>query len=189
MFTPLKLIGALWIAWLTGWVLASPWSRRTVKRLPLGSRLLYSVFVFAGAALYFRAYGGHAGLYRPLIPATPAAQWAGAALVVAGLGFTVWARAHLGRLWSGSVTLKEGHTVIRSGPYRLSRHPIYSGMLLAAAGTSLAIDSRAALAGFVLMFLGFVIKSAQEESLLVERFGEEYREYRRRTRRLIPYVW
>jgi hypothetical protein len=63
----------------------------------------------------------------------------GAALTALGLSFTSWARVHLGRNWSGTVTLKDDHALIRTGPYRRVRHPIYSGALLALAGTVLAV--------------------------------------------------
>ena len=189
MITPLKLIGILWAIWLIGWFAAAPWSWRTVARQSLGNRLLHLAVIASGAALYFRHPWTPHRLDERLFPATAAVPWIGLALVVCGLGFSVWARVHLGRLWSGSVTLKAGHTIVKTGPYGITRHPIYTGMLLAALGTSLAIGTAAAAAGFVLLCVGFVIKSGQEERLLRGHFGEAYEEYRRHMRRLIPYVW
>jgi protein-S-isoprenylcysteine O-methyltransferase Ste14 len=165
---------------MVGWMAAAPWSRRTVARQKLGSRLFHTVVTMCGVVLYFRS-GGR--------PGAAALSWTGVALVVAGLAFSVWARVHLGRLWSGTVTLKADHAIVRSGPYAITRHPIYTGMLLALFGTSLAMDTVAAAAGFLLVAAGFIIKSGQEERLLRGHFGEAYEEYRRSTRRLIPFVW
>lgn len=63
--------------------------------------------------------------------------WLGLLMVICGLAFAVWARIHLGRNWSGTVTVKEDHELIRSGPYGIVRHPIYTGLLLAIAGTAI----------------------------------------------------
>ena len=76
-------------------------------------------------------------------------SWVGVALAATGLGFAGWARIHLGRLWSGRVTLKEDHTIVRTGPYGLVRHPIYTGLLLALVGTVLAQVTVAAIAGLL----------------------------------------
>jgi len=77
-------------------------------------------------------------------PQTPISFWSGAALVAIGLIFAGWARAHLAGNWSGTVTLKQDHSLTRSGPYRLARHPIYTGLLLAILGSALLRPSGAA---------------------------------------------
>jgi len=110
-------------------------------------------------------------------------------LVVVGLGFSGWARLHLGRLWSGRVTLKENHEIVRSGPYTFVRHPIYTGLVLAIVGTALTQITLAAIAGLVLATIGLMIKIRQEERLLTEHFGATYESYQRNVRALIPYVW
>ena len=106
-----------------------------------------------------------------------------------GLGLAGWARFHLGRFWSGRVTLKEDHAIIRTGPYRIVRHPIYTGLVMAIAGTGLAQSTVAALAGLVLIVIGLIIKIRQEEQLLTDHFGAAYEAYRTDVRALIPYVW
>ena len=73
------------------------------------------------------------------------AYWIGLALLCAGLAFAVWARVELGRNWSGSVTVKEGHELIRSGPYAYVRHPIYTGLIAALIGTAVIIGTLRAL--------------------------------------------
>lgn len=189
MDAPLRLIGILWAVWMVGWMAAAPWSRRTVARQSPAARFLPAVVFMVGAALYFAYFRGAGNPDRRLLPRSPALSWIGLALVAAGLAFSVWARVHLGRLWSGTVTLKEGHTIVRSGPYAVTRHPIYTGLLLAALGTALAVGTVPVAAGFVLVVVGLVIKSGQEERMLAGHFGEAYEDYRRRTPRLIPYLW
>ena len=109
-------------------------------------------------------------------------------LLAAGLGFAVWARRHLGRNWSASVVVKEDHALIRSGPYRRVRHPIYTGMLLAFLGTAVAVGEWRGLVGFVLAFVSFLLKSRMEEARMAETFPE-YAEYRRHTASLIPGIY
>lgn len=189
MHAPLRLIGILWTAWIVGWMAAAPWSRRTVARQSPAGRFLPAVVFSVGIALYFVHVRGAGNGDVRLLAGSPALPWTGLALVAAGLAFSVWARVHLGRLWSGTVTLKEGHAIVRSGPYAVTRHPIYTGLLLAALGTALAVGRAPAAAGFVLVAVSLVIKSGQEERMLAGHFGEAYEEYRSRTPRLIPYLW
>jgi protein-S-isoprenylcysteine O-methyltransferase Ste14 len=103
-----------------------------------------------------------------------------------GLGFAIWARVQIGRFWSGTVALKAEHALIRGGPYAITRHPIYSGLLLALIGTAITRDSRAAFLGLPLVFAGLFVKLKQEERLLLDRFGPEYEKYRAEVPALIP---
>jgi protein-S-isoprenylcysteine O-methyltransferase Ste14 len=113
--------------------------------------------------------------------------WGLFALVAASFGFCWWARRHLGRLWSGFVTLKEGHRVVDTGPYGLVRHPIYSGVMFAALATALIRASPMALAGFVLVVVGFAMTARIEEHFLREQLGAgAYDDYRRRVPMLVP---
>ena len=112
----------------------------------------------------------------------------GAVLVAAGLGFSIWARRHLGRNWSVSVVVKEDHTLVRSGPYARVRHPIYTGILLALVGTVVAIGEWRGLAALALALLAFAWKSRAEEERMRETFPE-YEQYRRETASLIPFVY
>jgi protein-S-isoprenylcysteine O-methyltransferase Ste14 len=110
------------------------------------------------------------------------------ALTLAGAGFAIWARAYLGRNWSAIVTIKEDHRMVRSGPYALVRHPIYSGFLLALLGSALALGEVRGLVAVALAFLAWWFKSRLEEQFMEQRFGAEYAVYKRRVKALIPFV-
>lgn len=180
--SPYAWISALWTAWLIVWLVAAFSTARTVEHQPVGPRLAHSALFVGGSwLLLFHPDALGAGMRVPL-----AAAWAGAVLVAAGLGFAVWARVHLGRLWSGSVTLKAGHAIIKSGPYGWVRHPIYTGILLAATGTALARGTPGVLAGLGLLTGGILLKIRQEEQLLRAHFGDAYRVYQREVPALVP---
>jgi protein-S-isoprenylcysteine O-methyltransferase Ste14 len=187
MITPGSLISALWLVWLVGWLIAARSTAKTVARQPVASRFAHSALIWAGAAmLFFLRPDRFDLLQHPVLPNSPWIGWGGAVLVAIGLGFTAWARVHLGRFWSGAVTLKAEHALIRTGPYAMTRHPIYTGLLLALLGTAMAQDTLAALVGATLLTLGLILKISQEERLLTEHFGDAYRAYRAEVPSLIP---
>jgi protein-S-isoprenylcysteine O-methyltransferase Ste14 len=124
-----------------------------------------------------------------LFPAVPWLAWTSVALAVAGLGLTWWARVHLGRQWSVAVTLKADHTLVRTGPYAITRHPIYTGLLLPLAATALVFDTLSAWLGLALLAAGLVLKLRQEERLLSAHFGAAYRTYQSQVRALLPGIW
>jgi protein-S-isoprenylcysteine O-methyltransferase Ste14 len=107
-------------------------------------------------------------------------------MVVAGLGFSVWARRHIGQFWSSRVTLKESHRLIQSGPYARVRHPIYSGIALAMIGTALFVGEWRALLGAGIFIVGHWLKAQREEALLTSQFGQAYEDYKNRTGSLLP---
>lgn len=187
MISPIQYVSALWIAWLFGWLLASGWTSKTVSRQSPVSQLVHSVFVWAGAVLLFFQFSTIGFLQRRFLPDSTWIVWAGLVLVAVGLGFASWARLILGRLWSGSVTLKEDHAIVRTGPYGLTRHPIYTGLLLAVIGTVLVRGTLEALLGSLLLALGLTFKIRQEERLLTEHFGDAYRAYQAEVPAVVPF--
>lgn len=122
-----------------------------------------------------------------LWPQTAFTFWTGAAVMLAGLIFAVWARIHLGRFWSGAITLKEGHRLIRSGPYQFVRNPIYTGILTGVAGTAIALGQVCGLVALAILFIVYSWKIHREERLLAGEFGEEYAAYCRTVPALVPF--
>jgi protein-S-isoprenylcysteine O-methyltransferase Ste14 len=123
---------------------------------------------------------------RHVLPHTLGLAAAGILFTWFGLGLCVWARYHLGQFWSGRITLKQGHQLIRTGPYARLRHPIYTGLDLAAIGTALVIDRWRCLVGVCIIIIGFIIKAKREEALLASQFGEAFEEHRKHTGFLLP---
>lgn len=182
------IIVALWCLWLVYWLIAALGGKPVERREGSWSRLTHHVPLLLGAVLIAvpNFLGGWLeGFFRP---ATLAMFWTALALVAAGLGFAVAARVWLAGNWSGTITVKAGHELIRSGPYAYVRHPIYSGLLLALLGTTLAVGQWRALLGFALIVAGIVRKLTIEERFMTEEFGETYADYRRHVRMLLPFV-
>jgi protein-S-isoprenylcysteine O-methyltransferase Ste14 len=183
------LIVALWIVWLVIWTSAAFFVKRTQRREPLRTLLLERVPLVAGILVLVRPHWLPPVMSRRLVAEAPGVALLALVLVVAGMVFAYWARAHLGRNWSGEVMVKVGHTLITSGPYRRVRHPIYSGMTLALVGTALATGAPYGFVALALILFGFLVRVQQEETLMRETFPGEYDHYTRRTARLIPGVY
>ena len=190
---PLQASGLAWDIWFLGWTFGALWSRPAIARPRLRDDLLHWTPTVVGFALLaegsaIRIDDPHAALWAsPLWTLPPAASWACTGLVAAGLLFTVWARLSLGSLWSGSVSRKTDHIIIESGPYGLVRHPIYTGLILAAFAMAVQIHMPANLFGAGLMSVGLWLKARLEERFIAEQLGREaYAAYKARTPMLIP---
>lgn len=189
----------LWIGWYATWIASAFWSARTTMRLSPGVGGLYRMVAMIGCLFLFFPVNGGTPLFGAVTVAAytqrlwqspPWIEWSLLALIAAAFAFCWWARLHLGKLWSGFVTLKEGHHVVDTGPYALVRHPIYSGIFFAALMTALLHATPAALLGFVLITLGFAITAKVEERFLRQQLGAEpYDAYSRRVTMLVPKLW
>lgn len=175
-----------WTAWLVIWMAVSFWTKRTRRRENALSWMLHMVPLMLAAVLLVDDRMAWGVLYRPIVPYLAIYHWLGLALTAGGLAFTVWARVYLGRNWSGSVQVKADHELVRSGPYRWVRHPIYTGLLAAFFGSGLALDQWRGLLAFAIVFAGFWYKLNLEERWMIETFGDAYRDYRKHSRALIP---
>jgi len=193
--TPIFASYALWQGWILSWIVAAIWSRRTQSRPPSLLRLLDLVPTGVGGMLLVLGGGVVAGprfhAFRVvrLWSLPVGVDWVAVGVLAAGLAFTWWARVTLGDLWSSQVSRKEGHVVIQTGPYRLVRHPIYTGMLIAVWALAVQLGAAASLIGAALMTFGFWMKARLEERFLSAELGEAaYADYRDRTPMLIP-LW
>jgi len=187
----LVVYGSLADAWITlwlVWIVMSFHVKWTLKRQSARSRAGQTVMISFAYILVFADTFAGGPLAQRLVPAQPAWRILGVALTYAGIAFAIWARIVLGRNWSSNVTLKENHSFVRSGPYALVRHPIYSGLLLAMLGTALVAAEAHAFLGVAVAFVAWRLKFLEEERFMIEQFGLEYEEYRRRTPALVPFI-
>jgi len=167
-----------WLYWLVaafsmkrGYV---PWSRE----LRIRAVILVAVIVFIRLGA-FRSYGHNTDPWRTGV---------GLVLFALGLGLAVWARMHIGRNWGSPMSQKNDPELVTSGPYRLVRHPIYSGILVAGVGTAVALSwlwlTAVALAGIY-----FLYSATVEERYLTEQFPDAYPVYKRSTKLLVPFIF
>jgi protein-S-isoprenylcysteine O-methyltransferase len=150
--------------------------------------------LFAVVALIAAGYWAAFGLWGYSSPPGPRlgawALWAGAAVALSGIALRVWSVTTLGRYFTYVVKVTADQKVVDTGPYRLVRHPSYSGALLTGIGIGLSLRFAAApVAIGVTSLLGYWIRIAVEERALAEGIGEPYRAYMARTKRLIPFIW
>ena len=186
------IIITCWIIFLGFWLVTAGATKDLAVRESAGTRLGYTLPMMAGAVLLFRGFGARDypwGAGRHVWPALTALAWTGAALTILGVTLAIWARVTLGRNWSAAVVVRKDHELVMRGPYGLSRHPIYTAILTMFIGTVLAVGTIEGLAGFLLVAGGLCFKLRREEQLMMRQFPDEYPAYRRRVKRLIPYIW
>ena len=184
----IHVINGCWLAFAVVWLLAAWMTKRSVYRESMTQRLRYMVILIFACLLIFRGHRLGYPLNVRLIPQSDAIDLASALLCITGLAFCLWARATLGRNWSGTIQLKEGHELIVRGPYRLVRHPIYTGLLGMTVATAAVIGHPAAIIGAMLVFVSFWIKLSSEEAVMLQQFPDEYSAYRQRVKRIIPFI-
>ncbi|MER8445932.1 isoprenylcysteine carboxylmethyltransferase family protein [Mesorhizobium sp. M1066] len=184
---PVTAITLLWLIWAGSWAVAALWSDPAQKRAGFRAEARYRGLWVAGAVLLFIPAHGYEGRLRLWMPDLSEA-WICVALIAIGIAFAWWARLHLGRLWSGTITAKAGHRVINTGPYGLVRHPIYTGLLLAILATMAAKGTVWGIAGTALLIIGIVTKARLEESFLRGELGSAYDDYASRVPMLVPFA-
>jgi protein-S-isoprenylcysteine O-methyltransferase Ste14 len=176
------VFAVVWAAFWAYWLVAAfsmkrgrvPWSRELGIRVVVAAIvvLLYRLGAFRHSSL-------NTAVWRAAI---------GLALLAIGLGFAVWARRHLGGNWGMPMTERDTPELVTSGPYRLVRHPIYSGILLATVGTAIGLDWTWLIA-VLLAAIYFIYSATVEEHYLAEHFPDTYPAYERSSKMLIPYVF
>lgn len=181
-------IPAMWIAWVIYWLVAAFNVKRTRWRQSPGSESLHGIPFLICTLLWLTPRWQPAWLMAPLWPRGLILPLIGTAMVAAGIGYASWARVHLGRNWSSKVVVKHDHALVRTGPYRLIRHPIYAGMLLALLGSALAVGEGRGFLAFLFALIGVLFRVYAEEARMTETFPE-YAEYKRESSALVPRVF
>jgi protein-S-isoprenylcysteine O-methyltransferase Ste14 len=185
------IVGWAWLALLIYWNIAAIWVNRATYTEPWWQRFMHGLPLAAAFYLILFRHGPSL-FFGPMYER----QWSNGfvyvalAITFAGLLWAVWARVHLGRYWSGMITLKEGHKLITTGPYRFTRHPIYTGWLTGIFGSALTAGTGDALLGVAIVAIAFTWKLRREEKLLIQQFGDEYRRFAEDVRwALVPGVY
>jgi protein-S-isoprenylcysteine O-methyltransferase Ste14 len=181
--SPLWISLALWILFITYWSAKAKNSAPEKSSESEASRQLHQLLMNAALLLLFIPVPG---LRLRYLPNSPFVVSAGLAIHMASILLALWARRHLGRNWSGAITVKVDHELVRTGPYKLVRHPIYSAMLGMFVGTALVSGQLHALAGLGLIAFAYWRKIRLEEERLRAIFGADYDAYRGKTWGLIP---
>jgi protein-S-isoprenylcysteine O-methyltransferase Ste14 len=186
--SPREWINALWILFGLYWLVSAFKRKKTKRRESWGQRLVYVLPLVVASRFLFRPEGHHGWLGARFVPASPITEWTGVLLTGAGVAIAIWARWHLGANWSGVVTLKEGHELIRTGPYRTIRHPIYTGILLALFGTAVTAGEVRGLLAVAIAWVSFYWKARREEAFLTQEFGEKFGTHVKQTGMFLPKI-
>jgi protein-S-isoprenylcysteine O-methyltransferase Ste14 len=177
----------LWVAFFIYWGIAGRNSSPSRTSESGASTWFHQILLTLALVLLFSAVPGLNGWFLP--QGFPRLVVAGAIVQVAFLFLAVWARRNLGRNWSGEVRISVDHQLVRSGPYRILRHPIYTAMLGMSLGTAIASGQYHALLGIAILLVAYLRKTRLEEDILNTTFGAEYDAYRRETWALVPFVF
>jgi protein-S-isoprenylcysteine O-methyltransferase Ste14 len=181
---PIVIAYAAWLVFVLAWnVFDRP--ARTIAAAGSRRQRLYGLAIALGLMLMVVAPAQlHAG--RAWVN-PPGLDWTLLLVMAAAIAWCWWARRHLGRFWSSDVTFKEGHRVVDTGPYRLVRHPIYTGFIVIYVAMAVISTAVLAVAAVPLMTLGLWLKARVEEQFLIEELGAAtYGSYQARTPMLVP---
>lgn len=153
------------------------------------ARVLAMIVLIGSFGLLYLPFLSVGFLGRTVIRVSLMTSLSGMVICVAGLALAVWARLVMGAHWSGAVVLKEKHELIQDGPYRFMRHPVYAGVILALVGSAIIVGELRGFLAPVICFWGLWRRIQEEEAFLSRHFPLEYKDYRRRVKALIPYIF
>jgi len=183
--TALSLV--LWMVFFVYWGIASRNQAPTQRSESKGASNFHQAVLGTALLLLYIQVPGLTGWFIPR--RCHLAVAIGAIVQVAFLSLAVWSRRHLGRNWAAEVRIGVDHELVRTGPYRWIRHPIYTAMLGMFTGTAIASSQYHALLGVAVLFVAYIRKTRLEEEILSRTFPTDYDAYRRTTWRLVPPVF
>jgi len=180
------ILFGIWAVFWLYWLILAYWTRSPVKRR---QSWLFPLLPIIAIVIWIFITDVFPGLlFLRIVPDDIVIAVAGSAVTLVGLGYAICARLHLGKNWSGQPMIRMDHTLVRTGPYRIVRNPIYTGILVAFAGTAVVIGEFWALMTIFIVLVVFFAKIRMEEKFLLEEFGEQYIQYKKEVKALIPFV-
>jgi protein-S-isoprenylcysteine O-methyltransferase Ste14 len=182
----LRMVGCLWIVLGVYWAVSALRRKPAKKEEHLIERLRHLVPVMVALLLLSQADANYGWLGRRFVPESGTLSLLGLVLAGAGAAFAIWARWHLGANWSAVVSIREQHDLIRTGPYRAVRHPIYTGLLLAMMATVLIVGEFRALLAFVIVLAALYLKARKEDVWLAREFGDTFESHAQQTGMFLP---
>jgi protein-S-isoprenylcysteine O-methyltransferase Ste14 len=183
---------------ITGWILIVLWQIYyviwgifAVKTCQKNKRLS-NIFIYLGTVVFIFLVGlgeKYIKTQHPMniIPSYLAMTITGFIVIIISFVFTIWARIKMGKVWNGEAELVSNHKLIIDGPFKLVRHPIYTGQLLAFLGTAIILVDIPSIFWFIIGIFALVEKSVKEEQLLINEYGEEYKQYKKEVKMFIPF--
>jgi protein-S-isoprenylcysteine O-methyltransferase Ste14 len=178
----------IWMVLCLYWILSALRTKAVKSRESIGQRLSYVLPLALGLTLLFNSRSHYSWLGTRFAPDTTALAVTGVALTAAGVALAMWARLVLGENWSAAITIRKDHELIRMGPYRTMRHPIYTGILLGLLGTAFVVGEVRGLLALVIVWLGFYHKARKEEAFLSREFGVGFEAHAQHTGMFLPRV-
>ncbi len=186
----MRIAWALWLIWYVYWMISARNRIRSTKASEAKKesgvgRLVYLGLMIAGFALLIW-HVPLAALEKQLWPSAGAWLATGLGVEVAGLGFAIWARHTLGKNWTARITTGGTQELVIRGPYKIVRHPIYSGLMIGILGTAIVSGQVRAFVGLLIVVVGVLFKLRREESALRQHFGVAYEHYAQQVSGLVP---
>jgi protein-S-isoprenylcysteine O-methyltransferase Ste14 len=177
-----------WLMFLAYWWISAIGVKKSVRRRSWRLQVCVRILLIVLVVVLFRLQSVRT-LFQHRQPASfnSVAGIASLVLYIAGFALAIWARRRLGRNWGMPMSLRQGHELVTTGPYRYVRHPIYTGILLAMLGSALAAGGLW-LVIFIYIGIYSVYSARTEEQLMMREFPEQYAQYKRRTKALVPFV-
>jgi protein-S-isoprenylcysteine O-methyltransferase Ste14 len=185
----LRIESMMWCAITLYWIVSALFVKKTVKRQPAADRMVYIICVLFAFCLLFENFFPFSILYRPVFSQSEIWKMTGLVLCAAGLIFALTARIYLGENWSGTITIKKDHQLVQTGPYRISRNPIYTGFLTAFAGCAMSLGQIRGWLGILFLLAAMLIKIKKEEEFMQQVFGDSFQSYKSKVKKLIPGIY
>jgi protein-S-isoprenylcysteine O-methyltransferase Ste14 len=182
----LQIAGCFWIVLAVYWAVSALSQKSAKKEEHFIERLGHLAPVMFAFLLLSQSAARYGWLALRFVPERGTLDLLGLVLASAGVAFAIWARWHLGTNWSAVVSIREQHDLIRTGPYRSVRHPIYTGLLVAVMGTVLIVGEFRALIAFAMLLASFYLKARKEDVWLAREFGETFEGHAKRTGMFLP---